>query len=117
MSFLPFFAPTSMVEKKVSLKQYNTFGMDVNAALFMRIADTQQLKSTWKTTLIPHSNTFILGGGSNILFTQDYPGLILKNELPGKDLLKQTDEYVWVKLGAGEVWHSVVTWAVENGWG
>ena len=106
-----------MLQHNISLKPYNTFGFEVNAGIFYNLQNTEQLKSLWKTTLIPQTNTLILGGGSNILFTMDYWGLVLLNRIPGKEIIKQTNEFVWVKIGSGEIWHETVLWAVEQGFG
>jgi UDP-N-acetylmuramate dehydrogenase len=106
-----------MIERSVSLKEYNTFGFEVGASLFCRISEVTQLKSMAKTTLFDLNNVFILGGGSNILFTTDYQGLVLHNELMGKEILQETNEYVCLKIGAGENWHQVVLHCIENGWG
>ena len=106
-----------MIEKSISLKPYNTFGFDIQSQLFTAVRSAEDLKSIWKTTLIPQSNTLILGGGSNILFTQNYPGLILKNEIKMRSLIKENNDFVWLKIGGGENWHQAVLWAVENGWG
>lgn len=106
-----------MIQKSISLRNFNTFGFDINCSLFCQIQSVDELQSIWKTTLIPHSNPFILGGGSNILFTDNYPGLILKNEIYGREIIKENDDQIWVKFGGGEIWHNCVMWAVENGWG
>lgn len=58
----------------------------------------------------------VLGGGSNILFTKNYDGLILKNEIKGIEIVKQDDEAVYVKAGAGENWHQFVLYCIEQGW-
>ena len=58
----------------------------------------------------------ILGGGSNILFTQDFDGLVLKNEVKGFQLLSEDENHYEVKIGAGENWHNTVLKAVENNW-
>lgn len=105
------------IKQNVSLKEFNTFGLDVNAR-YLAILDHEKHLATSVTAAKQNAlPLLVLGGGSNILFAQDYPGLILKNEIPGKELLKEDSDHVWVRLGAGENWHQVVLWTLENGWG
>jgi UDP-N-acetylmuramate dehydrogenase len=59
---------------------------------------------------------FILGGGSNILFTSDYEGTVLKNEIKGIELMHEDVDYVYVKVGAGENWHQFVLHCIEHNW-
>lgn len=65
-----------------------------------------------------NNNPYIIGGGSNILFTQDYQGLIVVNQLKGKEIINETDEYIDIKFSSGESWHECVLWSVGHGyWG
>jgi len=105
-----------MIEVDFSLKGLNTFGVAVSAAAFARFSSVDELTS------ILHQNQnqlplYILGGGSNILFTKDCPFLVLKNELLGKEIVAETPESLTIKVGAGEKWHDFVMHAVSNGWG
>jgi UDP-N-acetylmuramate dehydrogenase len=77
-------------------------------ALIEFLADNAFLKEKQK---------MILGGGSNVLFTQDFDGVILHNQILGKELIKEDDEHVWVKVGAGENWHEWVMYCLQNNWG
>jgi UDP-N-acetylmuramate dehydrogenase len=106
-----------MIQKGISLKGFNTFGFGIDAALFGRITHTEAIEAIWKTTLIPSSHLLILGGGSNVVFAGNYPGLILKNEIMGKSIIQETDQHVLLRIGGGENWHETVMWAVSNGWG
>jgi UDP-N-acetylmuramate dehydrogenase len=94
------------VLENISLKKFNTFGIDVSAAYF----------SNFKTVDEAKRETLILGGGSNILFTKNFNGLILKNEIAGIEKIKEDDEYVYIKAGAGINWHSLVLHCIENNW-
>jgi UDP-N-acetylmuramate dehydrogenase len=101
----------------VDLKSYNTLNISVCARSFAAVKTKRELKE-----LLAHPETdidtlFVIGGGSNILFTGDYNGLILHVEIRGKEILRETDEYVWLKIGAGENWHQTVRYCVERGWG
>ncbi len=60
--------------------------------------------------------TLILGGGSNILFTKDFDGIVLKNEIKGIEKVKEDEEYVYIKAGAGESWHAFVLYCIKNNW-
>jgi UDP-N-acetylmuramate dehydrogenase len=100
------------IHENFSLKQYNTFGIDAKAKLFASFTDTDELNE-----LVAHNSqlvTLILGGGSNILFTKDYPGLVLKNEIKGIKLLHEDAEYFYMKVGAGENWHQFVLHCIKK---
>ena len=104
-----------MVNQNVSLKQMNTFGIDAHAKLFARIQDVSHLECI----LEQHSeeSIFILGGGSNILFTNNFEGLILKNEIKGFKIIEETDDFAIVESGAGENWHEFVMKCIEQNLG
>ena len=89
--FLRFVA--MQVHENISLKSYNTFGIDVNAkhlCFFHTVEEIQEILSNDKLQTANHK--LILGGGSNILFTKDFDGLVLKNELKGIELVKEDDD-------------------------
>jgi UDP-N-acetylmuramate dehydrogenase len=98
------------IQNNISLKSYNSFGIDVSAKAFGTFSSIEELKEGLNET----SSPLILGGGSNILFTKDFEGLVLKNELKGIEVVKDDDEYVYVKAAAGENWHKLVMFCVEN---
>jgi UDP-N-acetylmuramate dehydrogenase len=104
-----------VLEHNVSLKTYNTFGIDAKAGSFAAFRDLDELNDFIQH---PASNIqhLILGGGSNILFTRDFKGLILKNEIKGITELHEDTEYVYVKAGAGENWHQFVMYCIERNW-
>ena len=104
------------INKNVSLRDLNTFGLDVNAAYLTAVKNEQDLKPVLTDKFRDSMPTMILGGGSNILFSEDYQGLVIKNDIHGREVIRQDDQHVWVRLGAGENWHQVVLWAIENGW-
>ncbi len=99
-----------------NLKTLNTFGLPVNAEKLVEIDSIETLMGVLDSEYFckPY---LILGGGSNVLFTQDFPGLVLKNELKGFEVLSEDDKSVHLKIGAGENWHETVLRCVENGWG
>lgn len=102
-----------MLQQNISLKPYNTFGIDVKAKYFATFHTIEQLSEL----LDNKQSTLILGGGSNILFTDNFNGLVLKNELKGIQLVKEDDSYVYVRSGAGENWHYFVLYCINHNWG
>ena len=104
-------------QKNFSLKSHNTFGIDVRCALFAEISDTEFLGEIIRAKEQGAQKKLVLGGGSNILFTKDFDGLVLKNSLQGISIEKQDAEQVWVKVAAGEVWHKFVLFCIENNYG
>ena len=105
------------VSKNTSLKAFNTFGVDAKANEFVAFSSVAQLEHIAKEHLASGSPYLILGAGSNILFTQDYNGLVLKNEILGIDVVEENDEFVFVKAGAGVNWHQFVLHCIEHDWG
>lgn len=105
------------IRENISLRPYNTFGIEAVAkyfTAFRNIEELQELLSNAK--LKTQTNKLILGGGSNILLTKDFDGLVLKNEIAGIDVVREDDAHVYVKAGAGENWHKLVMYCVENGY-
>ena len=102
------------VQSNFSLKPYNTFGIDAKAKYFSSFENSEQLKEL--TTHHSSLTTFILGGGSNILFTKDFDGHILKNDIRGIAKINEDDDHVYVKVGAGENWHRFVLFCIQNNW-
>jgi len=103
----------AFITENISLKPYNTFGIDVSAHYFSSFTATDQLAELINMTPAP---PLILGGGSNMLLTRDIDGLVLKNELSGIDLVLEDEDYVYVKAGAGENWHSFVLHCLDRDW-
>ena len=99
----------------VSLKPYNTFGIDVKATHFVEITSLEELQELMQQEVFSLPR-LILGGGSNVLFTKDFEGLVVKLSIKGKTLVSETGEHIIVKAGAGEVWHELVLFAIENNW-
>jgi UDP-N-acetylmuramate dehydrogenase len=104
------------VQENISLKPYNTFGIDVKARYFSGFRSIEELESLLSINQKPQTQNLILGGGSNILFTQDYDGLVLKNEITGIEKTGEDENFVYVKCGAGENWHRFVLHCIQNNW-
>ena len=100
--------------KNYSLLAYNTFGIDVKAYRFFEYSSVDELKdflSSYKDDM----PLFHIGGGSNLLFTSDFKGVILHSAIKGFEKTSETDEFVDIKVGAGEVWDDFVAYTVNNG--
>jgi UDP-N-acetylmuramate dehydrogenase len=104
--------------QNTSLKRYNTFGIDVSAAYFSNFKTAEEAKELLAYNKRPTTNdqrpTLVLGGGSNILFTKNFNGLVLKNEISGIEKVNEDAEHIYVKAGAGINWHSLVLYCIEN---
>lgn len=102
----------SMIKDKTSLQQYNTFGIEAYADHFASFGSVEELKSL--LSRYKNEPIMILGGGSNVLFTHDYNGAVLHNEIKGIQQVSETEEHVHLKVGSGEVWHEFVMHCVNN---
>lgn len=102
------------IEQNISLRQYNTMGIDAKARYFSRFSSAEQLQELQTSSPANGEPQLILGGGSNILFTRDFNGIVLKNEISGIHIVKEDDGYVYVKAGAGENWHRFVQHCIEQ---
>jgi UDP-N-acetylmuramate dehydrogenase len=99
-----------------SLRNFNTFGLDQQAKLFGRFSDVESLTGFIETDFLKDRPLLMLGGGSNILLTRDFEGVVLKNEIKGISVIKENEDHIWVNVGAGENWHSFVLHAIAEGW-
>lgn len=101
------------VHQNFFLKEYNTFGIGVYSKYFAEFSSVEELKELVETTenILPK---MILGGGSNILFTKDYEGFILKNNIAGIEVINEDEDFVYVRAGAGVNWHQLVMYCVNN---
>ncbi len=103
------------VEEYKSLKDHNTFGIDVSARYFVSIESIAQLKQA--LSLAAPEDLFILGGGSNMLLTDHLDAFVLHINLKGIEIVDQTEDMVFVKAMAGENWHGFVKYCIENDFG
>jgi len=101
------------IKQNISLKPFNTFGIDVQTKKFVEIHHIEELKQVLSDNKEP---LLILGGGSNVLFTQDFDGLIICNRLKGMKLVSEDEEHVFLKVSSGEVWHELVMFCIEKGY-
>ena len=100
-----------------SLKSLNTFGIESTAKLFAKVNTVNQIIELIESDSFKKNNHFILGGGSNLLFTKNVDALVIKNELKGIERIKEDKDYVWVTCAAGVVWHEFVMWCIDRNYG
>jgi UDP-N-acetylmuramate dehydrogenase len=103
------------IETGVSLKPYNTFGLPATARQLVHIRSDADVRRVVDHPDMGHALKFILGGGSNVILTRDMPELVLKVEVPGLNVLRETADAVIVEAGAGERWHDLVAWTLDQG--
>jgi UDP-N-acetylmuramate dehydrogenase len=103
-----------MIQTNRSLKNYNTMKVDANAENFYILNDKNVLTDICSNNR--YKNILVIGSGSNIFFTKDFEGLVIKNEISGIEILYEDNNTVKVKVGAGVEWHKFVMYAVNNHW-
>ncbi len=101
-------------KENYSLKNLNTFGINAYCRYFSEFDNTENLKNALEHQLSKNNKKLILGGGSNILFTKDFDGVVLKNNISGIEKIKEDENHVYIKAGAGVNWHSFVQYCIEN---
>jgi UDP-N-acetylmuramate dehydrogenase len=106
-----------MLREGISLKPFNTFGIEARAQFFMEALLNEDILNLAGNLQENYRPLLVLGGGSNILFTKDFPGTVLKISTKGTHLLKEDNETVWVQASAGENWDDFVGFCVDHGWG
>src|SRR4051812_47065461 len=99
------------------LKKLNTFGINASANYYTEFTGLEELTEILSDPQFLNLRKLILGGGSNLLFTGDFDGLVLKNNLKGITLMKEDDEFYFIRCEAGEVWHEFVLHCVEHRYG
>ena len=99
----------------VSLKAYNTFGIDAKARYFVEIKTVQQLKQALLMANYP--DKFIISGGSNMLITKDIDALVLYINIKGISVISEKEKNVVIQVMAGENWHKLVLWTLEHNFG
>ena len=103
----------SLLKENISLKPYNTFGIEVKARYFAEISDPAQLVELHKNLVFEQHKLLVIGGGSNLLFTEDFDGLILKISISGLNYEQKAGQII-VTAGAGVVWNDLVNYAVQH---
>ena len=93
----------------------NTFGFDVKARVAARVTCAAQFAALHRDARVANLPVLVLGGGSNVVFTRDFDGLVLIDEIAGRQVVREDDDAWYVEAGGGENWHAFVAWTLENG--
>ncbi len=105
-----------LIQENISLKPWHTFKTEANTRFFTEAASTEEMKEALTFAKANNLPFLILGSGSNILFTQDFPGIIIKNVIRFIKIEKENNSYISIKAGGGEPWPEFVDYCVENRW-
>ena len=105
------------IEEYKDIKPFTTFGVPVTARYFCSISTLEALQQLIQHPIYQNNTHFILGGGSNVLFTSDYNGLVIQNLLKGITIRQQSDASIDIEVMAGENWHNLVMYCVQHNWG
>jgi len=106
-----------MIIENQPLQNLNTFGIKAVARVYAEVKTLKELQDCIDTANRLGKELFILGGGSNMLLTKDLDAFVIHLVNNGLDVVKETDEYIYLQCGAGANWHDVVLYAISNGWG
>lgn len=114
------------IEHDYNLAKLNTFGISVNAKFFVEINNENDVRELFNAPEFKNNRKLFLGGGSNVLFTKDFNGIVVLNKLKGIEILavptkvgiptEVGKDFVYVRAMAGEIWHNLVAFSVDHGW-
>ncbi|MDQ3244740.1 MAG: UDP-N-acetylmuramate dehydrogenase, partial [bacterium] len=106
------------IQENHDLTKLNTFGISIYAKYFVILNKIEDLKELFHSEIFKNNKKLFLGGGSNVLFTKDFDGIVILNIIKGIEILKEEEENIWIKACSGEVWHDLVLFcANKNLWG
>ena len=105
------------IQQNVDLLPYNTFRIQAFAKYFTTIKSIEDAKALFASEVFKREKHFILGGGSNVLLTKNFDGLVVKVEILGKEIIHEDDASVTLRVGAGENWHAFVMYCVDRNYG
>lgn len=105
------------IKNNFSLKELNSFGIQAQANYFVEIKTEEEIPELVQGKVFEENKKLILGGGSNILFTKNFDGLIIHTTIQGIELRDETENHVWVHGGCGVDWDNFVAYTVNNNWG
>ena len=103
-----------LIQQNVSLRNLNTFGLEAEARYFVEVKSVDELAEILTQKDWQNFPKFILGGGSNVLFTQNINALVIHPDIKGIEKIKETEEHIWLHVGAGEVWQDLVMYCVDH---
>ena len=105
------------IAENISLRRLNTFGIEAKAKYYAEVTSTGDLRELLQLPVYRDTSHLILGGGSNLLFTKDFDGLVIKSSILGSRTLEENEDFIVLEAGAGENWHSLVMHCVAHQWG
>jgi UDP-N-acetylmuramate dehydrogenase len=105
------------VQSNVALQAFTTFGIAASARFYLRVTEVAQLQQLNEKPELLGLPLLVLGGGSNIILTRDFPGLVIHIALTERKRINEDDQFIYVRAAAGEVWHDFVQWTLAQGWG
>ncbi|MDH3651239.1 MAG: UDP-N-acetylmuramate dehydrogenase, partial [Saprospiraceae bacterium] len=105
--------PVQISENR-SLRSFLTFGMEARATQFVEVTSVAELREALE---LETENKLILGGGSNVLFVEEFDGLVIRNCIKGIEVLERDQSHVIISVGAGEIWHDLVSWCLDQDFG
>lgn len=103
--------------KNYNLSKLNTLGINVEAKYFIEVKNEKDLEKLFVLPEFKNNKKVFLGGGSNVLFTKDFDGMVVKISTLGKKIIEENEKIVFLEVNAGENWHDLVTYVVDNNWG
>ena len=103
-----------IIQKDIQLKPFNTFGIEATAKYFIEVSSIEQLQEILQNPDYQSTERLILGGGSNMLLTKDFDGLVIKITIKGFEVVNENEDNIWLKVGAGVVWHDLVLQCVNH---
>ena len=104
------------IQSHVSLKPYNTFGIDASARYWVEISQEEDLQTLLQLSEFIDTPKLILGGGSNVLLCHNFEGLVVKVNVTGIKVIREDDTHIYITAGAGVNWHTLVLYCVEHGY-
>lgn len=105
------------VDRAVNLRSYNTFGISAVADYYYELQREEDFLALVQSGIYKKNKVLILGGGSNLLLTGNFNGLIVRNKLKGKSIIATTADHVRLKVASGENWHDLVMYCVNQNYG
>ncbi len=107
----------ALIKKDYPLKGLNTFGVEAYSKFYIEFIDIEDLHNFIGIEIKKYNNLFIIGGGSNLLFVNDFDGIIINPKLKGIQVINETENEIFLKVACGEVWDEIVEYCVNNNYG
>jgi len=105
------------IKENVNLQPYNTFGIEAYCRFFTELNSPDDFSALFTESVFNSNKKLIIGGGSNLLFTKNFEGLVIKNNLKGINIISEDDNEVIVRAAAGENWHDLVVFCIDHNFG